>query len=217
MRYFAALLITVVCVSGAEASLLLNGDAETGDMSGWSVDLSGASSGNTGIIAAVQSLSQSTGTVTPYEGRYFFSFATQATGSTPNAGDTIWMYQTGTAGLDQYALRLTGMYQTETYLGLSDVAEVVLSIYDPSNSLLDSVTSGSLISPNLTWQSFELSLLIPVNAASWKVELQGTDDSTTFTNVFYDDLELAAIVPEPTTLIIWSIFGILALATRRPR
>lgn len=217
MRYFTALLITLTCVSGANASLLLNGDAELGNLTGWTPVLTGASSGNTGIIGAVSSLLQSTGTVTPYEGGYFFSFASQATGSVSNAGDTIWMYQTGVTGLDQYALQLTGMYQTETYVNRTDVGEVVLSIYDASDSLLDSVTTNSLASPNLVWQSFDLSLVIPDNAASWKVELRGTDNSTTFTNVFYDDLELTATIPEPATVIVWSLLGGLALAAWRRR
>jgi len=101
----------VLCVSvigllvgtsaSAGPSLLTNGGAEAGDLTGWVT--------SDPQIGAVTSQSQSTGTVLPYEGKFFFSYALSAArASASDPAATIGMYQIGTAGLGDSMLQLTG-------------------------------------------------------------------------------------------------------------
>lgn len=213
-----ALSLALLFIPCAQASLLVNGDAETGDLTGWYTELSGATAGQSDIIASVLEQQQSQGLVEQFAGDYFFTFANQPTGSTGGSGDTILMYQTGMNGLDASQLRLTGMFQTETWNSASDEALIRLSVLDASGNTLASAATASLVSPNLEWKPFEVSLdLSPLSdAAAWKVELFGTVNSGTYTNVFYDNVELQA-VPEPSTLAIWCVIGGLGLLVIRRR
>jgi hypothetical protein len=204
--------------SVSNAAILTNGDAETGDLSGWFVDESGASSGNIGIIAAVTRQRQSTGTVTPFADDYFFSFATKIAGG----GSTISMYQTGTTGLDAAALTLSGMFQVEVWRSIPETAEAVLSVFDGSDNLLASATTGSM-SPNnnLTWLPFSttLDLSAVTGAEKWRVELFGTADGGRSVNVFYDSVELTP-VPEPSSFATFTglfSMGLIGYRWRRRR
>jgi hypothetical protein len=186
-------------------SLLINDDAETGDLTGWVADAP--------PIAAVASQSLSTGTVTPYEGRYFFSFAT---GQAP--GSPIGMYQTGTEGLHAGGLMLSGWIQTEGWPGypLPVVGEAILSVYDAGNSLLAAASTGPLGTPHLGWEPFELALYFDAaEAASWRVDLRGHLNDGTDINVFYDGLQLIA-VPAPGALLLGGLgMGMVGWLRRR--
>lgn len=155
---------------------------------------------------------QSTGTVQEYGPDYFFTFANEATGSAVGSGDTIFMYQTGTSGLGAPLLRLSGWLQTETYQNVADTATIKLSVLDPTDVEVGSVTTGPLSSQNLTWEPFMLDLKLTglSGFAKWRVDLSGTVNSTTYTNTFYDDLSLQAI-PEPASLIIWSLLAAVGI------
>jgi hypothetical protein len=51
-------------------------------------------------------------TVHPIEGSRFFTFAVQPSGTVSNGGDHIYIYQSGTAGLTNNGLILSGRFQT---------------------------------------------------------------------------------------------------------
>ena len=182
----------------AGPSILINGDAESGNLTGWTTV-------NT-QIGAVTSQAQSSGTVTPYEGEYLFSFALAA--ARPSSGSppaTIGMYQTGVAGLGADSFSLTGWVQTESQSSLSDVAEVRLSFYDATYALLGSVSSGPLTTSNLEWQSFAVDSAGVAGAAYWRVDLLGTVNAGTYTNVFFDNLQMvatSAAVPAPGAVLL---------------
>lgn len=149
---------------------LINGDAEASDLTGWV---------GSPPVANVPSQDQFTGTVLPFEGNRFFSFAAIA-----SSGGSL--SQSGTIAGSETVLRLTGAYQTE----FSDVAEAVITLLDVGNSQVAQQSTGSITTSDLQWQTFSIDVAVPPSASSWKVELLGTLTAGTFTNVFFDDLSL---------------------------
>ncbi len=200
------ILIGALLALPASADLVSNGGAETGDLSGWTVDLTGASSGNTNIIAAVTSQAQSTGTVLPHAGDYFFTFANQAVAQVSNSGLTISMSQTGTSGLALPVLTLQGWIQTEFYKGADDTGEAVIALYgDAAETVLLGQASTGVLASHAAWSPFSASLANPGGADHWKVTLFGTENVNTYANVFYDDVQL---VPVPGAVLL----GMLGLS-----
>jgi hypothetical protein len=205
----------------ADAVSLVNGGAEAGSLLGWTADESGASSGNTGMIAAVTSTQ---GTVAPFAGNFFFSFVEERTCIQSNCGDVISLSQTGSLAMTtQPRLVLDGYVQVEnrTSIGFGfDIGEAKLSIFgDPSGTvLLASTSTGDLVTPNRTWESFAISLPIPDGASLWRVDLLGKVADSNYADVFYDELSLRTV---PIPAAIWMFgcalgaLGIVGLKKRR--
>jgi hypothetical protein len=202
---FAAvgLLLATLLADGACVAGLINGDAETGSLIPW------IGSGADGI--ALPNRLQTTGTVYPFEGNYFFTFPFAAPGGT--------ITQTGTDLLNLPHLSLMGMYQVERAAsdGLDDYGEAILTICAADGHDLASVSSGMLMQPtNLTWAAFSVVVPVPQGAASWRVDLTGVRRYGSYLNVCYDALKLTH-APEPSTLALMGIasVGLLAYALRR--
>jgi hypothetical protein len=176
--------------AGAD-ELLVNGDAETGDLTGWTA--SGVQ------IAAVTAQGQQEGTVTPQEGTYFFTFAV-------TQGTFEELVQSGTDSLPAgTTVTLSGWVQTEDK-SADDFGIATIQILDAGSQVIASTSSPALTTGNLVWQPFQVQLVVPQGAVSWKVVLSGTRVFGTFINVFYDavslDRQLTAPVPalSPTGL-----------------
>jgi hypothetical protein len=196
-RIITLVVLSAGCLTGTRvcgAQFLTNGGAETGTLAGWTANLSGASSGAAGIIASVTQQTQVGPTVHPIEGSRFFSFAVQPSGTVSNGGDHIYLYQSGTVGLTNNGLILSGRFQTTDF----DAGEVRLVIRDASSNILAAVSSGWLGMPDYpqtNWNLFRISVIVPSSAASWTVELHGTLKTGTAINVFYDALVLEGAEP----------------------
>ena len=200
--------ILVVCafIAGSSwADLLTNGGAESGDLTGWTVDLTGASSGNTNIIAATTSQleggSSDPTVVNPHSGSYFFTFHNEATGSTSGSNDTISMSQTGTSGLGYSALTLEGWVQTYA----PDPGEAILTFHDAGDVVIGAPVSTGDLDSHKAWSKFSISAPVPVVVDHWKVTLLGANEANTYANVFYDDV---ALVPVPGAILL----GLLGLS-----
>lgn len=173
------ILISLLLIESSYAqNLLTNGDAELGDLTGWNT--------NTNVINVVTEAIQTTGTVTPQEGSNFFSF----TGEQGEQG-TLSQQNNLTDPLE--SLQLTGYFHGEFLSGPGndDYGEVILSIYDINDILINTISTGEL-QPNdpKDWQFFSLALPLESNSSSWKLELKGTKRIGGFINVFYDNLIL---------------------------
>lgn len=187
------LLGIIYACCGIASSAIINGDAESGDCTGW--DLSGDE-----IISAVQFANQSTGRVNPAQGDYLFSFV-------KTRGSYAMMSQSGLINPGTESLTLGGLFQGE----YADYGVATLNIYDQSGTELLSHDSGILTSPYLVWSTFQFTSQLPQNSHSWQVTLEGFLYYGSYVNVFYDDVYL---VPEPATLCL---FGLGGLVLRRKR
>lgn len=174
-----ALVCCCFCASGSTHAgvdyFLINGGAETGDLTGW-----GKSPANAPIVATTHVV-ETAGTVTPQAGDYFFSFA-----ASPQSG-TITLFQGAPLKPGTTSLRFTGWVQTE----FADTGEVILSALDESGEVVAANSTGPLNSGNLHWEEFQAFIMVPGAATSWLVELRGTLVTGTFVNVFYDSMFLS--------------------------
>jgi hypothetical protein len=190
------MLLTLGITGISKANLLTNGDAEEGDLTGWTTDYPG-------IIGAVESQGH---IVYPFEGEYFFSFAT----ASANPDPTIWMYQYGSLSGIDVPLVLSGWVQTGTWNDFSDVGIATLAIYDAGFNPLAIAYIDDLITPNSEWVFFDICLEIPAGASYWVVKLDGTVSPDSYANVFWDDVQLNP-VPEPSTMLLLAA-GLLGIA-----
>lgn len=203
-----AALFAMTTPAAASSVILLNGDAESGDLTGWTTSHP--------EIWATASQGQTTGIVSPYEGGAFFSFAaSEVRSSSQDPPVTIGMYQTGTAVAPSH-LRLTGRVQTETRNGNYDAGEVVLSVFDAEGTLLSSASSGLLTTENFEWQAFDMNLTGLSGVDSWRVDLYGTVLDGTYVNVFFDDMKLSSN-PAPGAVLLAGLGTGLTSWLRRRR
>jgi len=174
----ALCLLTVIAVGPVSAlNLLENGDAETGNITGWT--RSGSQ------VQAVIEQDQQEGTVYPYEGTYFFTFA-------GNLGLFAEMWQSDTTGLTPGdTLTLTGRVSTEDK-DEDDWGEATINIYDGDSQLIGTASSPVLTTMSCIWDPFEVTLAVPSGAASWEVVMSGTREYGNYINVFWDALVLTA-------------------------
>ena len=174
----ALCLLTVIAVGPVSAlNLLENGDAETGNIDGWT--RSGTQ------VQAVVEQDQQDGTVYPYEGTYFFTFAA-------NLGLSAEMWQSDSTGLTPGdTLTLTGYVSTEDK-DEDDWGEATINIYDGDSQLIGTASSPVLTTMSCIWDPFEVTLAVPSGAASWEVVMSGTREYGNYINVFWDGLVLTA-------------------------
>ena len=156
-----------------------NGGAETGDTSSWHVT----------NVAAVENQDQSTGTVFPHEGDWFFTLA-------PRAASSSGMWQTNALDPNVTYLLLSGVVQTENLAG-DDYGEAVLSVLDAAGHVMAATTNSPLTTSSFTWRTFELGIAVPDDASQWRIDLKGTLVFGSYVNVFYDDIHLEGMRHHP--------------------
>jgi len=219
-RTFAlALLVAAACmVAGGQpawatswsGNLLTNPGAESGDLTGWTTDDATA-------VRAIQSRGQSTGTVYPHSGDWFFDFTGRSLGV---GAATLALWQDAdiaayATDIDAGRLYVSGAVYLQTedasYLTGADSARLSIEYLDGTGSSLGSLTTGWVQSPNLTWVQYELSGLLPTTAREIRFDLEGLKGETTYLNAFFDDADLQVrIIPEPISLIFFGT-GVVAV------
>ncbi len=179
--FFALLCLVQSSVFG---DLLINGNAESSNFTGWT--LSGDN-----IHQCVPTRKQATGWVYPAQGDYFFSFARYA-------GSYAMMSQTGLIDNNVKSLALGGFFQGE----YSDYGVAGVTIYDQAGVELLTENTGNLTTENLSWETFQIEVVLPENSYSWEVTLEGFLYYGKYVNVFYDDVYLIPEVVIPINLDI---------------
>ena len=191
-RLIVGLAAAVVFLASSALGSIVNPDAETGNTTGWT--LSPAS----GVVALTGVTDGNGWSTTPYEGNYFFSFLGL------DQTSQISMKQSGSmAGITDPMLLFEGYTQTTN----GDTGEAWLSIYDSDSNLL--AANSTLLGSDELWSHFSVPLVVPVNADTWEVMVEGQLNVGGWINVHVDDLSLegSQVIPEPSTLIIWSLLG----------
>jgi len=190
---------------GALPNLLGNPGAETGDLTSWSA---------IGPWYATASQSQSTGTVYPHSGSYFFSAA-----QNPSQGATL----TQIVDVSSYAALIDSgnafynaglWYQTE----YSDAIQAAVVLMDASSNSLDADISGEVGSS--AWAFLGNIDNIPVGTRLIKIEINGLLRSGSYVNGFIDDTYLKIggdVIPEPATLLLFGggLLGLLKVRRKR--
>jgi hypothetical protein len=207
----AAMLMVCGAVLGQASaeSILINGGAETGDLTGWINDNSGASPGNSWKVSPGSA--SSSGVIWPYEGDYLFDL-----GCSFSPGDVMALVQTGTTGLSgPYPLRLSGWFANESVYGdPPDSGEAMLRIYGDGaeTQLLASASTGVMSDlPNLTWHGFDIGVdlgELTETPDHWRVDLVAYRNFGSCLDVVYDGMELS-VVPEPAMALL----GLAGLVT----
>jgi hypothetical protein len=183
-RRAAASLLFLAGIAAPASAQLLNGGAESGGLSPWVPDLTGATTGNPSIIKAVTTQVQTDPPVFPAMGGWFFSFATQPAGP---AGSFVRLSQTVGLSGPPPALALTGRIQTE----FGDFGEARLELLNAGASVIASATLGPMVSDNV-WSGFFVDVDVPPSATQCRVRLTGTVQAGASVNVFWDALALGS-------------------------
>ena len=177
------LVLTMACIptsktdTGTTCDFITNGDAEQGDLTGWTSSTETA-------VAAVESQDQSDGTVTPYGGDWFFSFALDKTA-------TAEMTHSCSPAPDAATCTLSGVVQTEGMGEPPDHGIATLRFVDSGGTTLAEQSTDPLSTESLAWQPFEVQLDVPEDALKLQIILAGTLAYGDYVNVFWDDLELS--------------------------
>ena len=166
----------------SDGNILNNPGAETGNMSGWVIS---------GPVRAIGSRVESTGTVLPRNGDYFFDM-------TESAGSYAEMSQElSVAGYDGVSFIANCWIQTELWknkpLEDYDYGELVLTFKDVLNMAVGTSTTGPIGNPvpgagTTGYEQFSLTGSIPPGAVTVIYMLRGFLLQGGYVNVFYDDL-----------------------------
>lgn len=178
----------------AQGNLLLNGDFNTGDLTGWwTYAADGTQSGS--VVAS------------------------PAFDTTPNlmmvSGSSTWREATGQTGV---AIGAGVQYQL-SFVYNSSVASpsfaVSINYYDSSNTYLNYEWVPTVIDTAGAWTTYTGTFTTPVNTANLSVEFDLYSPAT----VQIDNVSLQpAAVPEPTTIsliCLSGLCGVVMIATRR--
>jgi hypothetical protein len=187
--------MTLLLAGGARAGddLIVNGDAETGDISGWT-DPSG---NGYSIVADVEVV---------YDGD--FSFQGGLTG--PAGAWTHEVFQ----DIDVSALAMAidagdvtstfeGFGRSNSAGGATDNAWIVVEFRDISDAVVESYDSGNIVPVN-QWNQVQDIRTLPVNTRSIRVWLRCARSVGSSTDAYHDNVSLVLDVLTPADPITWS-------------
>lgn len=196
---------------GTFCGQVLNPGAESGTLGGWQADESEATSGFSGLIAAVTSQPQggSPSVVLPAEGDRFFSFATQpAQSSGPATGLELRMIQGGC--VPQPAAHVSFSVMLQTGDAPDDRGMIEIVFFDASGTSIARIETDWVASPEI-WRPIKFVSEVPTEAVSWELILSGRLDAGRYVNTYWDSVQLdyfAACTPADLA----APFGLLDLA-----
>jgi hypothetical protein len=197
------------------SNLLLNPGAEAGSLNGWTTD-------DPVVVGASQSQHEASGYVYPHSGNWFFNMAVI---DVAPSGETVSRILYQDVNLNSYAsytdagllgFEASVYLQTEdtsTFSG-ADYGQLTLYFLDGVGSVIDSLSTGLVQSPNLTWVLETLNGTAPAGMRSIRFELLGEKNETTYINAFFDDASLQ-VVPEPGALFLLGLGGLFLKRGRK--
>jgi hypothetical protein len=221
--YWLSFLVTLVWLASPSmativwtGNLLTNPGAESGDLTGWTTD-------DAVVVVASQYQDQTTGRVEEHSGDWFFNMCGASVG---DGGVVKSRLLSQSIDLTGYAAGIdagVGLINASTWLQTedippaqdpdpSDMAQMSVLFFDALDTQIGSATTGLVTTapPNLRWLQYTLSNVgIPIGARSVQLELLGEKHETTYVNAFFDDVSLQVGIPEPATICLFGLGGLL--------
>ncbi len=188
----AGLALSVAVAAGDGTELIINGDAETGDLTGWSFDASEIPNG-TSIFGAITI--NANGEV-PCEGDWMFTFDAASTGAPSGSGVTARMFQEHALPADAASLDVAVSVASDPNFGSCDPGRAVLTFLDADGSEIPGGfdTDWVLV---FTWTDIGQTVAVPREAVAARLDLYGRLDCGVFANVFYDSVSMIASSSPP--------------------
>lgn len=199
--------VASVNLQQADAGLLTNPGAETGDTSGWTI-----------TDPQFDAVTDRAGILLPHTGDYFFDGGGDNTSSQMHQDVDVSAL---VSFIDNGAASATLDLWMADDGGTTDYATTTLQFYDASFGLLDStsVTTHNQSGGWLKWKEFTISdYAFPVGTRTLRVVLDGYHYGG-HTDAYFDDISLTIGVPEPSTTALLGLggLGLLVFPARRRR
>lgn len=186
-RIVGPVLSILCCLAGASGGeLLVNGGAEDGDLSGWTLDGTAFPAGDAVFGADTTA---SGGLLAPYGGGFVFRHDLVSTQAVINSGVASVMSQTVAAPDAGIELTLTGAIASSGPPSC-DPGRVTLTFHDNTGAAIAGGADTGWVLSNDSWSPFLLTAEVPVAASTVTVRLLGRLDCGVFINAFFDEISL---------------------------
>lgn len=177
------------------AHAITNPDAETGDTTGWTVEL-----GSIGVRTASPS---------PYAGSYYFKGGSTSEFKARHATDIDLVADGVTAALiDAGSCAFKLEWWQASYAG-SDRGEMMVRFLDAASALMSEVGAGlEATLPAQVWELRSMAPRIPVGCRYVQVVMHGKRYAGTALDAYFDDISAATIatdLPDPITFNIYQL------------
>jgi hypothetical protein len=163
--------------TGFRCWMLTNGDAETGDLSGWEGAPADA-------VEAVTSHDQQAGTVQPQEGSHFFSMARAP-------ADEVTLTHACSPVPAMKACSLRGWFLSDASGDTPDTGLVRIQVLDEAGVLLNETEEGPHSSEGGAWEHFEVRGELAEGDATFQIQLVGLNNHGETVEVLWDDLSVS--------------------------
>ncbi len=191
LSYFAvSVVLSPSLWAGTPVNRVINGDAETGDMTGW-----------TPIDQFIATDSSSTGELGLLEcetlGQYSF---TGELGSSIESASQVIDVSDEALGIDagDREFHFTGLIQSRRAGGGLDIGTIEITLRDAANNQTASyeLADNTITDGIFDWERLSLSEIIPASTRSIEIVLIGTRNSGSSIDCFFDNLELRIQPPQ---------------------
>lgn len=193
----AALVLVLATASGSYGNLLTNGNAETGDLTGWVDPLgNGFNIGHLGVLPSAP----------PVEGTYLFWAG--ITGPASAAWTNEIRQDVDVSSLSiaidggTVTASFDGWGRSAEASGAHDDARIIVEYLDAGLSVLDALNTGVIL-PFNTWVHVSDVRPVPVGTRSIRVRLTGVRSGGASTDAMFDALSLMVNATLPVEATTW--------------